>query len=758
MSETERAGTSDSAPGATVFTLRNFALGLAVLVLVSFPDVLLGWRSFFTRDFSNFGYPIACHVQQSYRAGEVPLWNPYNFAGLPFLAQWNTLALYPPSLIYIALPLPWSLNLFNLFHLYFGGLGMFCLARRWVGDGRAASVAGVGYAFGGLMVSCLMWPNNVAALAWLPTVMLAGERAALNGGRSCFIAALVLALQFLAGAPEITALTWAGLALLILFGPEPGNVSIWLRSRRLAIVLVITTGLVAVQLLPFLELLQHSQRDTGFATGAWTLKWSGLGNFLVPLFRTFRDRGGIYFQHAQQWITTFYGGTTVVLFALIGICTTRNRRVALLVFASALSIALALGPDGFIYDWFRKAVPGLGLMRYPIKFIVPVVVALPLLAAFGARRWPERPGTPWLGLAAAIFLVTLSASLLVISEVRPTLREASDHTVRSGLTCMACLAVLIGLLFAAQNSKATSPWLPPLAVALTVYADLFLANRHVNPVVNTAAMEMNVSVVDPKPRLGEARVMVATAAHERLDATNFTTLEAEVQLPRSALLLNVNLLERVPKLDGFFSLYLPKPEALIARLGRQPTNSTSQGLLDFLCVSHVSRPEAPWVWQRRTNFLPLLALVPRALPLDPGGAFGQLFSGTFNPRECVFLPKETSQDADVPGEGRGRIIPRRISAHRIEATVEADHPMLLTMAQANYPGWRADVDNQEVPIWTANGAFQAIRIPTGRHEVRICFRSITFVTGTIISVLTLVIGVTCCSPRKSRSIPELVPS
>src|SRR6185312_6365528 len=160
-----------------------------------------------------------------------------------------------------------------------------------------------------------------------------------------------------------------------------------------------------------------------------------------------------------------------------------------------------------------------------------------------------------------------------------------------------------------------------------------------------------------------------------------------------------------------------------------------------------------------TNELPSVArLVPRALPLDPGGAFGQLFSGTFNPRECVFLPKETSQDADVPGEGRGRIIPRRISAHRIEATVEADHPMLLTMAQANYPGWRADVDNQEVPIWTANGAFQAIRIPTGRHEVRICFRSITFVTGTIISVLTLVIGVTCCSPRKSRSIPELVPS
>src|SRR5882762_7826605 len=130
-----------------LFTFRRFAVGLAILLLASFADVICGWRSFFTRDFANFGYPLAYHVQQSYRVGEIPLWNPYNFAGLPFLAQWNTLALYPPSLIYILLPLPWSLNCFNVLHLYLGGLGMFCLARRWLRDARAAGVAGVAYAF-----------------------------------------------------------------------------------------------------------------------------------------------------------------------------------------------------------------------------------------------------------------------------------------------------------------------------------------------------------------------------------------------------------------------------------------------------------------------------------------------------------------------------------------------------------------------------------------------------------------------------------
>src|SRR2546427_567626 len=223
MSDTSGADPADALvtrQSVAFLTLPRFAIILAVLLLASFPDVIFGWRSFFTRDFANFGYPLAWHVQQSYRAGEIPLWNPYNFAGIPFLAQWNTLALYPLSLIYILLPLPWSLNCFNLLHLYLGGLGMFCLARRWLSDGRAAGVAGVAYAFSGLMVSSLMWPNNMAALGWLPWGLLAGERAACEIGNGRVTATLVLALQFLSGAPEIIGLTWAGLLAVILFAQE----------------------------------------------------------------------------------------------------------------------------------------------------------------------------------------------------------------------------------------------------------------------------------------------------------------------------------------------------------------------------------------------------------------------------------------------------------------------------------------------------------------------------------------------------------
>ena len=63
--------------------------------------------------------------------------------------------------------------------------------------------------------------------------------------------------------------------------------------------------------------------------------------------------------------------------------------------------------------------------------------------------------------------------------------------------------------------------------------------------------------------------------------------------------------------------------------------------------------------------------------------------------------------------------------------------MMLTLAQANYPGWRATVDDQPVPLWTANYAFQALQVPAGEHEVRVVFRSGSFLLGAILTVTGL---------------------
>src|SRR4026207_2373101 len=115
----------------SIVSAGRFALSLEIAISALFANVLFGGETFYYHDYGGFGYPLAKFHRECFWRGELPLWNPLSRCGIPFLAQWNTLPLYPPSLISLLLPLPWSLSFFCLVHVFIAGLGMYFLARRW---------------------------------------------------------------------------------------------------------------------------------------------------------------------------------------------------------------------------------------------------------------------------------------------------------------------------------------------------------------------------------------------------------------------------------------------------------------------------------------------------------------------------------------------------------------------------------------------------------------------------------------------------
>ena len=90
--------------------------------------------------------------------------------------------------------------------------------------------------------------------------------------------------------------------------------SVWLnrhscvtpKTGRVVIIGAGPAGLTAAQLLPFLELLRLSHRDTSFATGAWAMPAWGWANFLVPAFRMLRSGSGLLYQPDQFWTSSTY--------------------------------------------------------------------------------------------------------------------------------------------------------------------------------------------------------------------------------------------------------------------------------------------------------------------------------------------------------------------------------------------------------------------------------------------------------------------
>jgi hypothetical protein len=312
------------------FTAGRFALILGTLIFASFPQVLVGLQTFVVRDFGFFAYPLAYYQGECFWRGELPLWNPYNNCGGPFLAQWDAMPFYPPALVYLLLPLNWSLGFFCLLHLFLAGMGACFLIRRWTGNDRAAAMAGVIFAFNGLSLNLLMWPSHIATWCWMPWVVLTVERAWQEGGRRIVLASMVGALQMLAGGPEMILLTW-GLALALgvvewVRGGVGGRQRLRLVLRFAGVVLLVA-GLAAVRLLPFLDLAMHSQRDQGYVDTRWSMLSWGWANLLVPRVFGAVWNKGVFFQYDQAWTSSYYLGIGALLLVVPAVWTVRGRRV-----------------------------------------------------------------------------------------------------------------------------------------------------------------------------------------------------------------------------------------------------------------------------------------------------------------------------------------------------------------------------------------------------------------------------------------------
>lgn len=751
------------APFPCDFTPWRFALFLGVCLIAAFPNVWTGAQTFVFRDFGVLAYPVVHTHHESFWRGELPLWNPLSNCGVPFLAQWGTMALYPFSLFYLLLPLPWSLNAFCLGHLFIAGMGMYFLARRWVGDTFGAAFAGTAFVFNGVTLSCLIWPNYTVALGWMPWVILFVERAWKEGGRLVIGASFVASLQLLAGVPELVVLTW----LLI--------VGIWFESLmrdpkkqklaivRIAAIIFLTSCLISAQLLPFIDLLSHSQRTVDFGTSKWAMSAWGLGNLVFPLLRCFLTAQGVYFQMGQEFMTSTYLGLAALMFAFAVVFFVRDSRIRLLAAFGILGVVMALGEDGIVFSWFKQMIPLLGIGRYPIKSILITSFAVSLLAAYGVRWirtmtndsqtdsnakesfWPHGALPPRFRhlMFVAGGLMLLTGGLLWIGHRNPTEYDNWPAIWRCAGWRIALLAGTVGLVYLHGTSRQiVIYWLASCAILGIVAFDALTHVPHQNPTLPSSAVAPGIWELSNNatpPRHGEGRVMISPRAEQSLLMSSVPNLYDDFIGKRLALWSNLNLLDAVPKVNGSATLQIREQMEVQSRLYAS-TNSEYRGLEDFLGVSKKTAENSIVEWSSRPGFLPLVTAGQKPVFEDEETALRALVSPSFNSREVVFLPKELEQAVTVRDSTDAKVVSARYSNHRIEAEVEAAEASLVVLAQSFYHCWRAYVDSDPVPLWRGNVGFQVLQVPAGRHSIEVVYEDQAFRWGSMISVIALLIS------------------
>ena len=723
------------------FTPCRFAALLGVMIFATFPGILLGSTTFVVRDFGLFGYPLAYFHRQSFWRGELPLWNPFSNCGLPFLAQWNTLTLYPLSLIYLLLPLTWSLSFFCLTHMFWGGLGMYFLTYRWTGHRLAAALAGLIFAFNGLTMNALMWPNVIAALGWLPWVVWLGQRAWREGGKLVIWAALAGAMQMLTGGPEVILLTW-----IILFTFACGD---WVRRegprRRIPVRFLLLTVLVAmicaVQLLPFLELLASSQRDAGFGSSAWSMPVWGWANFLVPLFRTTPTAQGLFLQNGQCWTSSYYAGIGTVFLVAVAVRRVRDAHVRILAGLLCLGLVLALGNSGLAYRALRFCIPGLGFLRFPVKFVILVLAAAPPLAAFGfAFLAAKRRPVGRFESGVALVMLLLIGLLVAVAAGLPPDEGDWRATWISGLSRAAFLGLIILLTTACANSSGRSRILFGCFLLLILWLDFVTQMPKQNPGVQRSVYSPGWASAhlkfNPRPSLGQSRLMLSLLAEESLKAHTLPSPEENYLLYRLAFLDDCNLLEEIPQVHGFFSL-TPREANNATELLYVRTNLDFRALLDFMGVSQITAPGKICEWSPRRSAMPLVTAGQQPVYADQRTTFKAFCQTNLDLRKIVFLPPGARESLSATQQTSARVLDATFANQHISVHTEAPAASLVVISQTHYPAWKAYVDGRPTRIWRANYAFQAVEVPAGEHEVLLAYEDKALVAGGVLSALGL---------------------
>ena len=715
---------------------------LAVLVLFFFRDILLR-SSFFWEDFLYQYYAFRSFAAVSLAGGQLPLWNPYTFNGMPFQADIQSAIFYIPNLLLTFFAHGgrldfWWVELSIVLHFALAGSGM-CLLAEGFGVGRwYALFAGIAYCLSGFMVGHLIHQGFIYQAAWLPWIVFGFREAITRRSPAAMIlTALLLGHAILAGAPQITLYIVLFLFFLFIFETAGSAKREGWRNAAPSVliaggIILIAVLLTAVQLLPTRELAPLSQRAeiTYEKAAEGSLSFAQMITLAVPKYFGSSGAGGSnYFgpgPYWHYWETAGYIGIPALFCAIVALIFLRRKPlIVFLGFTLLFAVLYALGDNFFLHGVFHEYVPGFSNFRAPGRMLLLFTFSGSLLAAVGLQyivgglsgRDPgmRKIALIFIGSAAVVWVLGRSGAFITLppgAGGEGMVRVASSESLKSSLMLFALgVAIFLGY-------RRTIP-----VAAVPV---IFVTVQFVG--VHGSGFDQNNGKVNPDEYYARTAGLV-----------NMITEDGKTELFRvnsrdgGAMILDRNqgMVDRIFLMEGYTPLGLSR---------FLPPMSTWDRVADIMNAKYrivVDRETGSISVRKAEGYAPRGFVVgdalvarseeeARAALSDPG--FDYMKTAVFEDPPPVILRDTATYRSTVRFDS--------YDLNEIRLSVETGKAGYLVLSEVYYPGWRATVDGVETDIMRCDWCLRAIPLSAGRHAVVLEFSPPSFRTGAWISLLT----------------------
>jgi len=726
-----------------------FSLPYTIKHTVPFPSDYL--VSFFPPWNAYFGMPVKNNAMPdlitqlfpwksltvfTYKLGQIPLWNPYSFAGTVHAGNYQSAVFSPFNLLFLRPPFLDAWTWLIILQPLLAGIGMILLLQK-LGRGTFGIIIGaVSFMFCGFLTTWMGYGTLSFAALWLPYCIF--SLAQWFDTRKiwyAFATSLFVALSFLSGHFQISIyVTFATFLYAIFEG---------VKRRSIASVFVsvfwIACGMLfaSPQIITTAEAYIHSNRTESFIAAAIPWKYA-ITIFAPDFFGNPVTRNDWFGQYAE-WAS--FTGSIAILFAIIGIGT-RNIFFTVLAFISFLS-AFSTPINSLMYT---LKVPILSTSN-PTRIIVLFSFSVAVLASYGfdeiTKKFTKRHIIiSGIVAAALVILAALTRFGYIVppDKIGISLRNL---VIPTGLITSSFIMLVLGKFFPRIPKKALYT-----GILLCISFDMYRYVYKWMPKENPSLVYPAIPVISfLQKTIGNDRVY-GTFGNELMTHFRLASIEGydAMYQKRYAEFISSST-------DGSIG----NPERSVVLLNKN--GEYSERILEILGVRYllhrVSDGRFGWAypfWKydfytqiykdekyevyENSRALPRAFLASGYLVASSSSdIISSVLSKNTNLTESVILEEEPRVKPQEGGTAKVDII--RYTPNRVDFVALTDKPKLLFVSDVFDDGWEAFVDGKREKIHRADYAFRAVSVPSGRHSVTMIYNPSSVRIGFAIS-LTIV--------------------
>ena len=743
-----------------------------ILPVLLFPEIVFGGQTLYQTDISWIHYPRHIFAAEEWLAGRIPLWDPYQHNGLPFLAESQVGVLYLPSIIFLSSLSPsFELSLYILLHFSLGAIFTFFLARSLGLAYAPATVSGLVFGFGGFLMAQVPNLNIMTGSVWLPLILLATMESVRRRRLSVsLVAGIPFALQIFTAQPQVVVysiLTVLGYGVYRLvadyFNVTPRSLKHAARSILLTLTPLLSGLLLASpQWLATLELQQLSVRSSELGLGFLvknSLPPVMLLNLVLPsLFgnNVTGFKGGDPFQEDFLYI-----GFVPLVLIFFSVPQYRRRDALFFPVLLLAGLLLALGNYTPLYEYVIQYLPGVSLFRIPSRWLLVVSLALAIMAGMGFQTILEKGISRlemWI-ISAVTIVVLIGLGLLWFFQAEVTVWADGrwGDFYRKLLNAFYEYSYIPHRAYQDQLLKGWSA-VPVLGLTVNIviamsmfwlYACKRLSRRLFSLLLIAAAGGTTVNPTEPAGWWQQLSGGASYVLENADDARVFPLGMGSEALAVSHLGHYFPAVYRIRSAGGHgSSLMLSRIQTFLDEA--HPVQAVRVMGVRYLLTEGMMGADAaatfPIVFADDQSFvyenfnpLPRAFMVHRLVPVtSPDEALSYLKDTELDLAQAVVIEGAGLPSPTTPSQpGKTTIV--RETSQTVELVTESEADSYLVLLDTFYPGWVGSIDDQPVQIFRANYIARALFVPAGQHKIRFEYRPVPFWIGVVLAFTTMLL-------------------